>query len=98
MVEVKSLGRFAATLTEAVVRPRWAVFFKAGAHNYTYAPAISVWPPDFYAPAPPCTASMAEQLHELLTIAASLQLVEERSELLVIESQRGARWGGVRRG
>ena len=41
---------------------------------------------------------MAEQLHQLLLVAASLQFVEERTELLVIESQRRPRWGGVRRG
>jgi hypothetical protein len=41
---------------------------------------------------------VTEELHELRLIAASLQLVEERSELLVIESQRRPRWGGVRRG
>jgi hypothetical protein len=41
---------------------------------------------------------VAEELHQLCFVAASLHLVEERSELLVIESQRRPRWGGVRRG
>src|SRR6516164_4878955 len=42
--------------------------------------------------------SRTKQTASACLVAASLQFVEERTELLVIESQRRPRWGGVRRG